>query len=907
MVDILDLVKEKCTGCGGCRSACPTNAISMTPDIDGFIIPAVDSEKCVSCNKCTKVCPAMNLKKENDEKPVLYAARASDKIRAVSSSGGMFTLIANHVFGRGGVVAGVQFGEDFSAEHIIITSPDDLHRLRGSKYVQSNPRYIYREVKEYLEKGKPVLFTGTPCQVAALHNYLGRDYDELYTMDLLCHGVPSQQAFNKYLEQKFKGKEIASIDFRDKNYGWSSQHIHVVFSDGTDYYGNVKTDPYVRAFIRNLQLRKSCECCPFSVFPRHGDISVGDFWGIQRIDNTQDDKKGTSIVYINNKKGKAVLEAIKDQLILKEFPLTVKFCNRIISKMTPNVSRQRFFKFLRDGRTTFEEAVSKSFNFIYHIGIVSNFYAGNFGGSLTQYALYNTLEDMGYNCLMIERPKNAPGRASDVNLTRLYIENPYPAVALSKQKEDMNEMRSFNNNCEMYVVGSDQLYQYNLYKALGRLPSLEWADNTKKKIAYAASFGHDHLWGDRRGLAEMGYFIKQFDAFSVREDSGVRIMKENFGVDAKWVLDPVFLCDKKHYDRLIDKAEMPVDKHYIASYILDPTDKKADILKYAEKQTKMKAAVFSEFFRIGEYTKPLSSKGLNVVDPKAEERLKLIKNCDLFVTDSFHGTCFAIIMNKPFISIMNKNRGADRFPSLLSIFGLEDRLVKDINDDSWKEIIDKPIDFGPVNNILKRKRAECLEWLREAIEAEKTPEYNSYDVLINRIVSQENEIKNLKKMLASLLKEHGGGLSYTTDPVMYFEQLAEKKKDYIILATVKDTPGMSVSTEAERAMKKAGFQKSIRDKHQYSYIFISDGGKVVYEELSKGELVKRGLNIDGIDIICASRNLKVGNVSKNFVNGRDYSVNRRGLNITVIDKNKKKVVDSVNFDMHLSEYKCNRK
>ncbi len=906
MVDILDIVKEKCTGCGGCSNACPVNAISLEPDKDGFLVPVTNGELCVDCNKCTGVCPALNLKKENEKKPVMYAARAADEIRAVSSSGGMFTPIANYVFDKGGVVAGVAFGKDFSVDHIMITSPGDIGKLRGSKYAQSHPHDIYRQVKSYLVKDKPVLFTGTPCQVAALYNYLGREYENLYTVDLICHGVQPQQILHKYLEQKFRGKKVTSVGFRDKQFGWTAQHIYITFDDGTDYHGTSSTDPYLKAFLKNLDLRKSCERCPFSVFPRHGDISIGDFWGIQRIDKTQSDGKGTSLIYINSRKGREILDGIKKDLVLKEFPLTTKFHNRVILKMTPNVNRQRFFKFMRDGNTTFESAVSKALSYKYHIGLVSNYYAGNFGGSLTQYALYNTLEDMGYNCLMIERPKDAPGKALPINVSKLYLEPPYPKIAMSHQKETADDMRSFNNSCEMFVVGSDQLYQYNLYKALGRMPSLEWVDNTKKKIAYAASFGHDHLWGDKRGLAEMAYFIRQFDAFSVREDTGVDIARENFGIDAQWVLDPVFLCDTGHYDTLISKAKMPVEKHYIASYILDPTEKKADILKYAEKNKKMKACVFSEFSRIGEYTAPLSDKGLNVVDPRVEERLKLIKNCDFFVTDSFHGTCFAIIMNKPFVSIMNKNRGADRFPSLLSMFGLEDRLVTDINDESWKEIIEKPIDFAPVNNILKREKAKCLKWLRQALEAEKTTVYNSYDVLINRIVNQENEIKELKKMVTALLKAQGGGLSLTSDPVMYFEQLAEKKEDYIIVATVKDTPGMSVSSEVDNAMKKAGFKMSIRDKHQYSYICILNGGETVYEELSRGELVKRGLDIDGFKITCASRNMKVGNVSKNIINGKEYSVNRRGLNITVIDKKDRIVLDTVNFDMHLSEYKCNR-
>lgn len=904
-VNVYSKVMDKCTGCGCCANVCHVGAIKLKPGKDGFLVPFTDETACVGCDKCVKSCPALNPVYDNSKAPSLYAFRGADKIRRVSSSGGLFTLAAEYVLKNKGAVCGAAFDEDFKLRHIIVENEKELDRLRGSKYVQSEIGDVYSRIREILEKGREVLFTGTPCQCAGLRNFLGKDYSGLFVIDLICHGTPSGSSFEKYLSQKFKDKEISSVSFRDKKLGWTCENIIVGFSDGSEYVGSSKTDPYAKAFFRNLDLRKCCEDCIFSQFPRQGDITAGDFWGISAIDKTQTDGKGTSIIYVNSEKGKKLFDKIAKKADVKQFPFeSTVIKNRIRPKMTPNPNRERFFKFLRDDRNTFESSVNKALNFKYDIGLVSNFYAVNFGGSLTQYAFYNTLEDLGYNCLMIERPESAGGRATESNINRIYLEMPYPKYALSKQKKDKTDLRSFNNNCDMFVVGSDQLFQYNLYKTMGRFVTLDWVDGTKKKIAYAASYGHDFVWGDKPGLAEMSYFMKKFDAFSVREQSGVAISKETFGVDAEWVLDPVFLCDMKHYDRLIEKSDKKLPKKYIASYILDPTEEKGEILRTAEKQRKEKAIIFSEFNRIGEYTAPLGK--LDVQELKVEERLKVMKNCDLFITDSFHGTCFAIIMNKPFISIINTKRGGSRFESLLKMFGLEDRLVTDVTDDSWKELITKPIDFEPVNRILDSERKRCIGWLSDALTKEKQPDYCSYDVLIKRISAQEKEIQKLKDMVTALVSAGGIELKYINDPVMYLEQLGREKDKYIVIATVKDTAGISVSNGVEDAMKSAGFKKSIKDKHWNSYIGILDGGEVVYENISEGELVHR-VNVRGIDIVTASRHFKVGNVSKNFVNGKDYSVNRRGLNITVIDRNTAQVVDSVAFDMHPAEYACNRK
>lgn len=896
---------NKCTGCSACVNVCSFDAMSMKPDKDGFIIPVVNDDLCVECRECVEKCPVLNFSQNNNSKPKLFAVRANDQIRAVSSSGGFFTVAADYILSNKGYVCGAAFDEDISLNHIIVKDEEELSKLRGSKYVQSNIGTVYREIKRYLDDKKDVLFSGTPCQVAGLKNYLGKDYENLITIDLLCHGVPSETVLKRYLSEKFKGKTVTGINFRDKRFGWSAEHIIVKFSDGSEYHGTSKTDSYLKAFLKNLDLRKSCEECKFSEFPRQGDISLGDFWGITAIDKTQNDKKGTSLLFANNQKGENFLNKVLKKVTIKEFPFestAVKNRTNIFFRHEPN--RYRFFKFMENERVSFEMAVEKSITFKYDIGIVSNFYAKNFGGSLTQYALYNTLEDMGYSCLMIERPADSLDVADLEGMKKIYEEIPYKSRTMAFQRKTKEEMRSLNTRCDTFIVGSDQLFQYNLYKALGRFVSLDWVEGSKKKIAYAASFGHDRIWGDKVGLSEMSFFINRFDAFSVREESAVSIMRDNFGMDAQWVLDPVFLCNTKHYDELIEKSGEKHPSHFIASYILDPSSEKAEILKATEKKTKNSAIVFSEFLRIGEYTAPL--KEFDVRDPKVEGRLKLIKNCDFFVTDSFHGTCFAIIMNKPFVSVMNEKRGASRFVSLLKKFGLEDRLVSGYDEELLNKIIETPINFDKVNSILNKERERCIAWLKNAILSDKKLEISAYDVLMNRIIKQESEIQTLKDMVSSLISVQDSGLKFITEPVMYFNELASKKDKYIIVMSVKDTAGMSVRSDVVEAMKKAGFTLSIKDKHWQSYVAISDGGNIVYEKLSSDEIVYRG-KVSGIDMVVVSRHYKNGNVSKNIIGGKEYSVNRRGLNITVIDKNTNNIIDSVGFDMHLNKYSYFRK
>ncbi len=231
--------KNKCFGCRACYNICPVKAITMQEDGEGFFYPVIDSSKCTSCGLCKNSCPSLEKSEtynNNGKNPDCYAVMADDETRFVSSSGGAFTLIANYILEKGGYVCGAAFvGQN--VRHIIIDKKEDMYKLRGSKYVQSDTNTVYSQIKDLLKLDKFVLFTGTPCQVAGLYNFLGKNYDKLYTVDLICHGVPPQKVFDVYLKETLQKDDVfANCTFRDKKAGWTV-HITTTTADGKTYFG----------------------------------------------------------------------------------------------------------------------------------------------------------------------------------------------------------------------------------------------------------------------------------------------------------------------------------------------------------------------------------------------------------------------------------------------------------------------------------------------------------------------------------------------------------------------------------------------------------------------------------------------------------------------------------------------
>lgn len=320
MITIED--KTKCCGCSACVNACPKNCISMTADKKGFLYPSVDKSACVKCGLCDKICPILNSKSKINEDKTAYAAYYTDyKTRRVSSSGGIFGCIANEILDRKGVVFGAAFSDDFkSVRHIGVENKSDLHKLYGSKYLQSEIGYSYKAVKDCLKTGREVLFVGTSCQISGLKAYLCKDYDNLLTIDVICHGVPSPLVWKEYAtakESEFCSK-ITAVDFRNKRFGWNkSVLLLLLFANRKEYFAVGGKDEYIKGFLMNLYLRESCYKCQCKGEYVLSDISLGDFWGIERVLPNFSDNNGASAIVLNTDKGKTLFNCIKDNLFFE--------------------------------------------------------------------------------------------------------------------------------------------------------------------------------------------------------------------------------------------------------------------------------------------------------------------------------------------------------------------------------------------------------------------------------------------------------------------------------------------------------------------------------------------------------------------------------------------------------------
>lgn len=348
MISILN--KADCTGCSSCASVCPKECISMEIDNEGFLYPKVDSKRCISCDLCVKICP-IHSPVITKRKPIrTFAAISNDSsVRFVSSSGGIFSLLSNVILVNGGEVWGASFNEKWQVIHKCVKDKKQLNIFRGAKYLQSDMRNSFREIEYSLKNGRTVLFSGTPCQVAGLRKFLHKEYNNLYTVDLVCHGVPSFKVFNAFLKEEFGEKQIVDISFRNKTTGWKSYNLCISYLDD----GIIKERRYLRGnnvymdgFISNLYLRPSCYQCPSKSGISGSDITLGDFWGIEKTAPEMDDGKGTSLVLLNTLKGGEIFDKIKNFVISKELPYEVAYQGNVSLEISPDMNpwRSIFFK-----------------------------------------------------------------------------------------------------------------------------------------------------------------------------------------------------------------------------------------------------------------------------------------------------------------------------------------------------------------------------------------------------------------------------------------------------------------------------------------------------------------------------------------------------------------------------------
>lgn len=340
--------KDLCSGCGACASVCPQNCITMKEDSEGFRYPIINKKKCIHCGACERVCPVISKKEREDNYLEAYASFNRDEtVRQHSSSGGIFTLLAEYILNKKGIVYGASLEDITTLKHIRIESKKDLNKLRGSKYFQSNTTGIYELVKQDLEDKREVLFTGTPCQIEALYKFLNKDYNNLLTQDIICHGVPSKKIWEKYiseLETK-NNKKVVSASFRNKDKGWKNNQLNFVFDDKSEYKEESKKNSYMQLFLSDLILRPSCYSCQFKERYRNSDITLADFWGIEKVNPKMFDDKGTSLLIINSKKGKKIIDLLNKKMIKEEVNIdeSIKYNPSMIRSADRPLNRDKVF------------------------------------------------------------------------------------------------------------------------------------------------------------------------------------------------------------------------------------------------------------------------------------------------------------------------------------------------------------------------------------------------------------------------------------------------------------------------------------------------------------------------------------------------------------------------------------
>lgn len=311
MINITD--KYNCCGCSACSSICPKHCISMQSDNEGFLYPVVNEEDCIDCGLCEKVCHELHPFEERKPQKVYAAINKDEEIRLKSSSGGIFYLLAEKTITEGGVVFGARFDEQWQVVIDYAETMEGVKAFMGSKYVQARMATAYADTKRFLSEGRKVLFSGTPCQIAGLHHFLRKPYDNLLTVDIICHGSPSPKVWSLYLDEVVTAgrKAINDVQFRNKSNGWKAFNFTMEYNKNeqtVSLCSHHQQNHFMRAFLRDMILRPSCYQCQAKNGRSHSDITIADFWGINTEIPDMDDDKGTGLVLVNTNKGQASLD-----------------------------------------------------------------------------------------------------------------------------------------------------------------------------------------------------------------------------------------------------------------------------------------------------------------------------------------------------------------------------------------------------------------------------------------------------------------------------------------------------------------------------------------------------------------------------------------------------------------------
>lgn len=710
MKNIEILNKKLCTGCFACVQKCPKKCIKLVKSKDGYFYPSVDNGLCVECGLCAQACPQLSEKSNHHDGMISYAVQCDDSIRLKCSSGGVFYAIAKAFVSFGGFVCGAAFTDDFtSVQHIIVNNEDDLEKLLGSKYVQSSTENVFIEVEDLLKGGQKVLFCGCPCQVDGLLHYLGKEYKNLYTIDILCHGVPSPEVYKSHLEKNNKNRDkITNVSFR-KTDGWGIQ-FKIDFEKEKPYI-EPSDGLYVSSFLSGYNMREACYHCKYANKNRVSDLTIGDYWG---ADKDLIDGKGLSIAFVNSVKGAELLNLIKNNCS--------KFINTPLShalEIAKKTNGALYNPTLRpEGRNIFFShyktlgiggALSYAKKELMDVGILGWWIYGpnsNYGSTLTAYALDRYLTSLGLSTAFVSPPNFDRNTAGSFNKKYKY------RMTAKYSPEDMW------NNCKYissFIVGSDVLWYYDsMISSAGYAFMLNFVGEDRRKISYSTSFGNPKYCFPTNAVPYAANLLKKFDFISTRELMGVKILKDKFGVQGTQVMDPVFLCPQKDWDILANNAVKRTDGDFVFAYFLDPNEDKIKCLKKVAEHYKCPiVSITDRQYGKEKKIEMLSDCGI-VNDMSTEEFIYHTMHAKCIITDSFHGTCFSIIFRKNFFAVPNANRDTTRFDTLSELLGVGNRMI--INADEFLSKTDVcDTDYSSIADKVEFHTKRSVDWLNNAL------------------------------------------------------------------------------------------------------------------------------------------------------------------------------------------------
>ncbi len=705
---------SQCTGCHACLNICPVRAIEMSDTGEGFKYPKIDSQSCINCNKCEKVCPALNGRNVLHSKaPEFYAVWNKDEnVRQKSSSGGMFRILADEIIAEGGTVYGAAFDEHNHLRHVRVEKSDELLPLMGSKYVQSEIGTVFSQVRADLRNGRQVLFSGTPCQVAGLYAFLGGDNENLLTVDVLCHGVPSPGVFQRYLDS-LEINEKCRIEFRNKDKSWKLFSLVV----GDKVHETLSENVYMKGFLSNLYLRPCCADCQYIGCQRIGDLTLGDFWGVNVFRQAYDDDKGTSLVLVNSPKGKLIFEALRFRYALAERvpDASAVFSNPTLTHSSvPSPQREAFFDDYKNGmswKDLVDKYIPQSLPVRRKVGIINLQHSPNFGACLVAYALQKAIERCGSHATIIDYRPNKKHSLFSAAYRRERAESKnfekFRAKFLKRTKpcRNIDDLSLLNEQFDTFVTGSDQVWRFRYVFRDLKEYLLAFAAPYKTLFSYAASLGIDYWEGDDTATEIVCHNLKRFNAISVREESGIDICKNMFGVEAERVIDPTLLLKAEDYEPIMKDDKSSEAQPYIAKMILDEEEETSkEVDRLAEENGWKVINIYGERKIIGgEET---------ILCRPVGEWLNLLKNAEYVITDSFHCVCFSVLFKRPFTCVVNPERGASRLENILGILGLRERLVGSL---IGYDLNKQSIDYKAIDCVLDKERANGYRYLRNCL------------------------------------------------------------------------------------------------------------------------------------------------------------------------------------------------